>query len=54
VKLFIVPPSTDLAAATVLEHCRANLSAYKVPRFVEFRDTLPLNQLGKVLRRALI
>ena len=53
VKLFIVPASADLTAAAVLEHCRANLSAYKVPRFIEFRDMLPLNQLGKVLRRAL-
>jgi long-chain acyl-CoA synthetase len=54
VKLFVVSRSADLAAAAVLAHCRANLSAYKVPRFVEFRETLPLNQLGKVLRRALV
>ena len=53
VKLFVVPTSTSLTAASVLAHCRANLSAYKVPRFVEFRETLPLDQLGKVLRRAL-
>ncbi|MFP4896293.1 AMP-binding protein [Paraburkholderia sp. EG304] len=53
VKLFVVPPSKDLTAEIVLQHCRANLSAYKIPRFIEFRDTLPLNQLGKVLRRAL-
>jgi long-chain acyl-CoA synthetase len=54
VKLFVVRSSADLTAAAVLEHCRATLSGYKVPRFIEFRDTLPLNQLGKVLRRALI
>jgi long-chain acyl-CoA synthetase len=53
VKLFVVRSSADLTAAAVLEHCRANLSAYKVPRSIEFRNTLPLNQLGKVLRRAL-
>jgi len=53
VKLFVVRSSADLTAAAVLEHCRANLSAYKVPRSIEFRDTLPLNQLGKVLRRIL-
>ncbi|MFL9889740.1 AMP-binding protein [Paraburkholderia sp. RL17-381-BIF-C] len=53
VKLFVVRSSADLTAAALLEHCRANLSAYKVPRSIEFRDTLPLNQLGKVLRRTL-
>jgi long-chain acyl-CoA synthetase len=54
VKLFVVPPSKDLTAEIVLQHCRANLSAYKIPRFIEFRDTLPLNELGKVVRRTLI
>jgi long-chain acyl-CoA synthetase len=53
VKLFVVRSSADLMATAVLEHCRANLSAYKIPLSIEFRDTLPLNQLGKVLRRAL-
>ncbi|MFX1676228.1 AMP-binding protein [Paraburkholderia sp. A2WS-5] len=53
VKLFVVPTSKDMTAEIVLQHCRANLSAYKIPRFIEFRGTLPLNQLGKVLRRAL-
>ncbi|CAM2161700.1 Long-chain-fatty-acid--CoA ligase [Paraburkholderia sacchari] len=54
VKLFIVPRAKALTADAVLKHCRANLSAYKVPRSIEFRNTLPLNQLGKVLRRALV
>ncbi|ACC76011.1 AMP-binding protein [Paraburkholderia phymatum] len=54
VKLFVAPPSAGLTAAVVLAHCRANLSAYKVPRLVEFRETLPLNELGKVLHRALM
>ncbi|WP_336601160.1 AMP-binding enzyme [Paraburkholderia bengalensis] len=53
VKLFVVPSSTGLSVAAVLAHCRASLSAYKVPRLVEFRGTLPLDQLGKVLRRVL-
>lgn len=54
VKLFIVARSAALTVSAVLAHCRANLSAYKVPSFVEFRETLPLNQLGKILRRALV
>lgn len=53
VKLFVVATSTGPTAEAVLAHCRANLSAYKVPTVVEFRETLPVNQLGKVLRRAL-
>ncbi|WP_239511590.1 AMP-binding protein [Burkholderia sp. JP2-270] len=53
VKVFIVTSMAGVTAAAVLAHCHANLSAYKVPQFVEFRESLPLNQLGKVLRRAL-
>jgi long-chain acyl-CoA synthetase len=33
--------------------CRENLTAYKVPRRVEFRDSLPKSNVGKVLRRVL-
>ena len=36
------------------EHCRSKLSAYKVPRFIEFKDCLPKTQIGKILRRVLI
>jgi long-chain acyl-CoA synthetase len=38
----------------VIEFCRANLARYKVPRFVEFRDELPITMVGKVLRRVLL
>jgi long-chain acyl-CoA synthetase len=37
----------------VLAHCRENLTAYKVPKEVEFRDELPKTNVGKILRRAL-
>jgi acyl carrier protein len=37
----------------ILDHCRKHLAAYKVPRFVEFRETLPRSPLGKVLRNEL-
>lgn len=37
----------------IIEYCRANLSAYKVPLFVEFREELPKTNVGKILRRAL-
>jgi long-chain acyl-CoA synthetase len=35
------------------EHCRKDLAAYKVPRFLECRESLPKSQIGKVLRRKL-
>lgn len=37
----------------IIEYCRVNLSAYKVPLFVEFREELPKTNVGKILRRAL-
>ncbi|NIO42810.1 MAG: hypothetical protein GTO41_23260, partial [Burkholderiales bacterium] len=42
-----------LTAERIIEHCRANLAAYKVPKHVEFRDQLPKTNVGKILRRAL-
>ena len=37
----------------VVEHCKANLAAYKVPKLVEFKKELPKTMVGKVLRRML-
>jgi acyl-CoA synthetase (AMP-forming)/AMP-acid ligase II len=42
-----------LDEATVLDFCRSRLANYKVPRQVEFRDALPRNPSGKVLKRVL-
>jgi acyl carrier protein len=39
--------------ADILDHCRKHLAAFKVPRFVEFREVLPRSPLGKVLRKEL-
>ena len=44
------------AAATpdgIVEHCRAQLAPYKVPRQVEIRDALPMSAVGKILYRVL-
>jgi len=38
----------------VMAHCAAVLAAYKVPKLVEFRDSLPRTMVGKVLRRVLL
>lgn len=39
--------------ADILDHCRRQLAAYKIPRFVEFREALPRSPLGKLLRTEL-
>lgn len=53
VKLFVVRKSESVTEAHILEHCRENLTGYKVPKQVEFRDELPKTNVGKILRRAL-
>ncbi len=53
VKLYLVKKDPALTAEAVIAHCRANLTAYKVPKYVEFRETLPKSAIGKILRRTL-
>jgi long-chain acyl-CoA synthetase len=54
VKLIVVRRDPTLAEADLVEHCRKHLTAYKVPKHVEFRtEPLPKSAIGKVLRRAL-
>jgi long-chain acyl-CoA synthetase len=54
IKVFIVvKPGASLTKEQVMEHMRANVTAYKVPRTVEFRDALPTTNVGKILRREL-
>ncbi|OLS59469.1 long-chain-fatty-acid--CoA ligase FadD1 [Pseudomonas putida] len=54
IKVFIVArPGVTLTREQVMEHMRANVTGYKVPRFVEFRDALPTTNVGKILRREL-
>ncbi|WP_153160508.1 long-chain-fatty-acid--CoA ligase [Zoogloea sp. 1C4] len=53
VKIFVVRKDASLNAEALIAHCRAGLTGYKVPRFVEFRDELPKSNVGKILRRVL-
>ncbi len=53
VKLFVVKQDPGLSAEALVEHCKKNLTAYKVPRHIVFRDELPKTNVGKILRRAL-
>jgi long-chain acyl-CoA synthetase len=53
VKLFVVRRDPSLTMATIREHCRENLTGYKVPKRIEFRHQLPKTPIGKILRREL-
>jgi long-chain acyl-CoA synthetase len=54
VKAFVVlKPSAELSVGDVVDYCASQLTAYKVPKQVEFRDLLPQSDVGKVLRRTL-
>ncbi len=54
VKLFVVRRDPELTEQALLEHCRKNLTGYKVPKIIEFRDEpLPKSNIGKILRRQL-
>jgi long-chain acyl-CoA synthetase len=53
VKIFVVLKDKTLTAKDLIMHCRENLTSYKVPKNVEFRDELPKTNVGKILRREL-
>jgi long-chain acyl-CoA synthetase len=54
VKLFVVLRSgATLTADEIRDYCRKNLTPYKVPKLIEFRDELPKSNVGKILRRVL-
>lgn len=53
VNLYVVRSDPSVTEKDVLSFCRANLTAYKVPKVIEFREDLPKTNVGKILRRAL-
>jgi long-chain acyl-CoA synthetase len=53
VALFVVRKDPSLTAEQLIEYCRKQLTGYKVPKVVYFRDELPKTNVGKILRRAL-
>jgi len=55
VKAFVVLKEGETATEEeIIEFCRENMAPYKVPKFVEFRDELPMTMVGKILRRVLL
>ena len=53
VKLFVVKSDPELAEEDLSLYCHHQLTAYKCPKFIEFRDELPKSNVGKILRREL-
>lgn len=53
VKIFCVKKDPKVSENEVLDYCKTQLTGYKIPKFIEFKDELPKNNVGKVLRRKL-
>jgi long-chain acyl-CoA synthetase len=53
IKVFVVRSDASLSEEDVATYCRQNLTGYKVPKYIEFRDELPKTNVGKILRREL-
>jgi long-chain acyl-CoA synthetase len=53
VKLFVVRRDPALDEKAIRGYCVANLTGYKVPKLIEFRDELPKSNIGKILRKEL-
>ncbi|MDB5748656.1 MAG: long-chain fatty acid--CoA ligase [Massilia sp.] len=53
VKLYVVKKDSSLTAEALMDFCKEELTGYKRPRLIEFRDTLPKTNVGKILRREL-
>lgn len=53
IRLYVVPANTQLTVKQVRDYCRERLTAYKVPKSVEFCQQLPRTAIGKICRRAL-
>jgi long-chain acyl-CoA synthetase len=53
IKLYVVKKEPSLTSESVIAFCKTELTAYKVPKVIEFKDTLPKSNVGKILRREL-
>jgi long-chain acyl-CoA synthetase len=53
VKMFVVSVNPELTETQVIDYCKHNMAGYKVPKYIEFRDQLPMSNVGKVLRKDL-
>jgi long-chain acyl-CoA synthetase len=53
IKLFITKKDPALTKEEIINHCRENLTKYKVPKQIEFLEELPKSNVGKIIRRIL-
>lgn len=53
IKLFVIKKDPNLTEEDVSAYCRQNLTGYKMPKHIVFRDDLPKTNVGKILRREL-
>jgi long-chain acyl-CoA synthetase len=53
VKVFVVRKDPSVTVEQLMDYCKQNLTGYKKPKYIEFRDELPKTNVGKILRRAL-
>jgi hypothetical protein len=53
IKVFVVRRDPTLTEDAVLQYCHSQLTGYKRPKHIEFRDSLPKTNVGKILRREL-
>ncbi len=53
IKLFIIKKDATLSEEDVKAYCRQNLTGYKMPKYIVFREDLPKTNVGKILRREL-
>ena len=53
VKVFVVRSDPSLEESDVERFCHENLTGYKRPKYIEFREDLPKTNVGKILRREL-
>ncbi|QSI33592.1 AMP-binding protein [Variovorax sp. RKNM96] len=53
IKVFVVRRDPNLTEDAVLQYCNGQLTGYKRPKHIEFRDSLPKTNVGKILRREL-
>jgi long-chain acyl-CoA synthetase len=53
IKVFVVKNDSSLTEEQVMSFCRKELTGYKMPKYIEFRDDLPKTNVGKILRREL-
>lgn len=53
VKAFIVKKDPNLTKQSIMQFCHDKLTRYKIPKIIEFRESLPKSNIGKILRRKL-